>query len=139
MRAALLVFTFAVFQNASAFPDVGKATCTIKGRTFELDVGRAKVPTYAAVILPDGKLLRLRYSPEEIDTLGPQYSKGRISIRLNDLVGVDSMSRRVTVFRTPGVYQFTMQDANTAEGMELHRLQCSVTLTKAQLSFTGIR
>lgn len=133
MRATLIILLFVASQVAQALPNAGNASCVLKGSTFVLDIGQAKVPTYAAVVLPDGRMLRLRYPPENIDTLGPQYAKGYVSILVKDLIGVNGKLRHETVFKVPGTYRFMMQDANTAEGMELHRLQCSITLTKVEI------
>ena len=138
MRTALLIILMAASQLVDASPDAGNALCMVKGNTFELDIGRAKVPTYAAVVLPDGNLLRLRYLPEKVDTLGAGYSNGRVTVQLKHLTGIDGKMQRRPVFKAPGTYLFIMQDANTAEGMERHRLQCSVTLTKNQIGLASV-
>lgn len=138
IRATTFCLALTVPQGGSALPGILDATCSIKGRAFVLDTGHIRVPSQAAVLLPSGELLRLRYPPEYIDTLGPQYPRGHVSIPFRTLKGVDSSSRHVAVFTVPGTYRFLMQDANTAEGMELHQLQCNVTLTKAQIDATGL-
>lgn len=133
MRNVFLVFAMVAPHLAGAFPGAGEAVCAVKDGRFELDMGWNKPPTNVAVVLPDGNLLRLRYLAAGIDTLGEQYSRGRVSIRLHDLMGFDGDARRVPVFGRPGVYRFIMRDANTAEGMDLHQLQCQVTLAESQL------
>ena len=133
MRNLFLVFAIVAPHLAGASPGAGEAVCAVKDGRFELDMGRNKPPTHAAVVLPDGNLLRLRYLAVGIDTLGEQYSRGRVSIRLHDLMGFDGDARRVPVFGRSGVYRFIMRDANTAEGMDIHQLQCQVTLAESQL------
>jgi hypothetical protein len=137
MRVLAFLVLFGMTQSTQAHSVQTSPMCEVTEGTFVLDLGRAKAPTYAGVILPDGRMLRLKYAPEQIDTLGPGYANGRLRIPLGSLMGVDHGARRERVFTTPGTYQFVLQDANTAEGIELHRLQCSVALTNSQLTSSG--
>ncbi len=130
----IVLLALAIAACSPLFAASRGAECSVKGGTFALDLGHTKAPTYAGVVLPNGKLLRLRYPPDNIDTLGPAYEKGRVSMRVSKVSGVDGNGKRKPVFTAPGTYKFEMRDASTAEGMDLHRLQCRVTVTQAQLN-----
>ena len=81
MRLSLFLLALSVSSCAKALPPLtGDKTCELKADSFSLNLGQTKAPTYAGVILPDGRLLRLRYAPESIDTLGPNYEKGALKI-----------------------------------------------------------
>ena len=136
MHALLILSLLGLPIAAQALPG-WSPDCEVKDGLFVLELGRTKTPTHAVVILPDGRMLRLRYAPEGVDTLGPDYGKGRLRVPLGDLVGVDVDLQREKVFTAPGTYRFVLQDANTAEGMDLHRVECSVILTESQLTPSG--
>jgi hypothetical protein len=131
MRLVFILFALGLSGCAKAVLPGGDDTCALKNDIFILNFGQTKVPTYAAVVLPDGRLLRLRYGPEQIDTLGPDYDKGALSLPVGELVGINNNAKREKVFTMPGTYRFVMQDANTAEGMDLHKLECEVAFRKA--------
>jgi len=96
---------------------------------FVLNFGRTKAPTNAAVVLPSGKLMQLRYAPEGIDTLGPNYDKGDLRLPIRAVMGIVEDGKSRQIFTEPGTYRFLMQDANTAAGMDLHRLHCEVVFS----------
>lgn len=128
-RAPCFLFAMLlVCVSANAQLEATTPTCIVAGDTFKMDFGVTKAPTYVAVIRPDGQMLRLRYPAEHIDTLGSTYAKGRVTMQRNQLFGVDGEGRRQRVFTKPGTYRFVMEDANTAEGMEVHRMSCTVTI-----------
>ena len=131
MRLVFILLSHGVSDCAKAVLPGGDDTCVLKDDSFILNLGQTKVPTYAAVILPDGRLLRLRYAPEQIDTLGPDYDKGALRLPVGALVGINNNAKREKVFTTLGTYRFVLRDANTAEGMDLHKLECEVAFRKA--------
>ena len=137
MRLVIFLLVLGVSFGAQAFPLWGDASCAVKNDTFVLDLGRSKTPTYAGVVLPDGRFLKLRYAPERIDTVGRGYDKGELRLPLRALEGVNDKKQHEKVFTTRGKYHFVMQDANTAEGMELHRIECDVVLSKSLATRTG--
>lgn len=131
----MVLLSMLLFSHAQAVET--RLVCAIKHDNFFLDLGRSKAPTYAAVITPGGDMLRLRYKPEGIDTLGPGYDRGRVRVPLSELTGVDADSHQRQVFVEPGNYQFVLQDANTAEGIDLHKMQCTVELKNSQPTLLG--
>lgn len=134
---ALLALSFVAPAVASRPSRDAGGACRVEGAVFELDFGWTKAPTKAAVILPSGKLLRLRDPAEDIDTLGSAYPGGRLRVDAASLLGIDHSMRHVPVFGAPGKYEFLFQDANTAEDMDLHRVHCTVTLSDEQASAIG--
>ncbi len=132
MRLLVTLVVLSACGGPQAQADGRNQICALEKGDFVLDLGWVKAPAYAAVILPSGKLMQLRYAPERIDTLGSGYDKGDVRLPIRAVMGVVSGKKPQQVFTEPGTYRFLMQDANTAEGMELHRLQCEVVFLPAR-------
>ena len=131
MRQVMLLLMLSACGGPHAH-SVGDQLCVLENDEFVLNLGRTKAPTYAAVVLPSGKLMQLRYAPDGIDTVGPNYDKGDLRLPIRAVMGVIGDGKPRRVFTEPGTYRFLMQDANTAEGMDLHRLQCEVVFSAGQ-------
>ena len=130
MRILLALLVLSACGGPQAQADGGGSQlCVLEDGEFVLDLGRTKTPTYAAVVLPSGKVMQLRHAPEGIDTLGQNYDRGHLRLPIRALTGVVDDQKPQQVFTEPGTYRFLMQDANTAEGMDLHRLQCEVAFS----------
>ena len=128
MRPLLVLLLLSACDGSQATTAVGDKRCMLADGNFVLNLGQTKAPTYAFVILPNGESLRLRYAPDGVDTLGQNYDRGKLQVPIGAVTGVGDSVTPKKVFSVPGVYRFVMHDANTAEGMDLHRVECEVVL-----------
>jgi len=103
--------------------------CQVAPDRVIVKLGATKHPTYFAIETPDDRFVYIRYPPEQIDVLGKNYFESEMDLPIGSLSGyvmVNGEKSPARVFATSGEYRLIFQDANTAFGMDLHKLACTV-------------
>ena len=128
MFIALLV----AWESQSSGQSFQPLECKVAPNSVIVSFGATKHPTYFGIETPDDRFVYIRYPPKQIDVLGGDYFKREIELSLRDLSGFvinNGEKSPARVFGKNGKYQLIFQDANTAYGVDLHELSCSIRVS----------